>query len=338
MKGLQRILISSCLMIILVVLSAGCGVGSLFAPKPYKETQFLMDTIIDITAYGEGNEAAVKAAFDEFQRINELTNRFDDNSQVTKINQAAGKAKVQVDADVITMLKLARSRSQQLGGALDVTIGALTELWGVGHKGEFVPSQPEIEAARLLVDYRLLEIDDKERTVFLPKAGMSIDLGAVAKSYANRRAIEVLKAKGIKSALVNAGGEVRVIGTRPDGQPWRVGVQDPRDTEGLAAKVALTEWDSLETSGDYQRFFIKDNVRYAHILDPRTGSQPREVVSVTIVSKSDSYADVLSTAMFVLGVEKGQELLKQYPGTEAIFITNDGKKVVTPGLAGKIEF
>ncbi|HWR41624.1 FAD:protein FMN transferase [Sporomusa sp.] len=337
MKGLRRILLSISL-IILVVLGAGCGPGALFAPKPYKETQFLMDTIIDITAYGQGNEAAVKTAFDEFKRINELTNRFDENSQVSKINQAAGKDKVQVDPDVIAMLKLARSRSEQLDGALDITVGALTELWGVGHKGEFVPSQAEIKAALPLVDYRLLEIDDKANTVFLPKTGMSIDLGAVAKSYANRKAIDALKAKGIKSALVNAGGEVRVIGTRPDGQPWRVGVQDPRNTEGLAAKISLSDWDSLETSGDYQRFFIKDNVRYAHIIDPRTGVQPREVVSVTIVSKSDNYADVLSTAMFVLGVERGQELLKQYPGTEAVFITNDGKKVVTPGLAGKIEF
>lgn len=337
MKGFKRILIII-LLILFVIPGAGCGPSALFAPKPYKETQFLMDTVIDITAYGQGNEAAVKAAFDEFKRINDLTNRFDDNTQVAKINQAAGKEKVQVDADVIAMLKLARSRSEQLDGALDVTVGALTELWGVGHKGEFVPSREEIEALLPLVDYRLLEIDDKAGTVFLPKPGMRIDLGAVAKSYANRKAVDALKAKGIKSALVNAGGEVRVIGTRPDGQFWRVGVQDPRSAEGLAAKVALSEWDSLETSGDYQRFFIKDGIRYAHIIDPRTGVQPREVASVTIVSKADNYADVLSTAIFVLGVERGQELLKQYPGTEAIIITADGKKIATPGLAGKIEF
>lgn len=305
MNKFSRILISV-LLIFLLAISAGCSSGSLFAPKQYKETQFLMDTIIEITAYGSDSEAGVKAAFAEFKRINELTNRFDENSQVSKINQAAGKGKVQVDPDVITMLKLARSRSEQLNGAFDVTIGALTELWGIGHKGEFVPSDAEIKAQLPLVDFRLLEIDDKANTVFLPKTGMKIDLGAVGKGYANRKAIDALKAHGVKSALVNAGGDVRVIGKRPDGQPWRIGVQDPRNSEGIAAKLALTEWDVLETSGDYQRYFIKDGVRYSHIIDPRTGYQPREVASITIVAKSENYVDILSTAMFVLGVEKGR--------------------------------
>ena len=336
MNILSRV-VTSGLLIFLLVVGAGCSTSSLFTDKPYKETQFLMDTIIEITAYGNGNEAGVKAAFAEFKRINELTNRFDESSQVSKINQAAGQEKVQVDPDVITMLKLARSRSEQLNGALDVSVGALTELWSVGHKGEFVPSDAEIKALLPLVNFQLIEIDDKANTVFLPKAGMRIDLGAVAKGYADRKAIDALKAGGIKSALVNAGGDVRIIGKRPDGQPWRIGVQDPRDSEGIAAKIALTDWDVLETSGDYQRFFIKDDVRYSHIIDPRTGYQPREIASVTIVAKADNNVDILSTAMFVLGVEKGQQLLKQYPGTEAIFITTDGKKIITPGLEGKIE-
>lgn len=336
MKGACRIL-ASVLMLVFLAGSVGCLPGGLFAPKPYKETQFVMDTIIEITAYGKGNEAAVKAAFAEFKRINDLTNRFDENSQVSKVNQAAGKDRVMVDADVIAMLKLARSRSEQLNGALDVTIGALTELWGVGHKGEFVPRDAEIQALLPLVNFRLVEIDDQANTVFLPKPGMRLDLGAVAKGYANRKAIDALKAHGITSALVNAGGDVRIIGKRPDGQSWRIGVQDPRDTEGIAAKLALSDWDVLETSGDYQRFFMKDGVRYSHIIDPRSGYQPREVASVTIVAKSENYVDILSTAMFVLGVEKGRKLLEQYPGTEAIFITSDGKKIITPGLTGKIE-
>lgn len=336
MSKVSRIL-TGITLVFLLLLGAGCAAGGLFAPKPYKDTLFIMDTIIEITAYGSGSEAGVKAAFDEFKRINELTDRFNDASQVSRINQAAGKEKVQVDPAVIDMLKLARSRSEQSNGALDITIGALTDLWSVGHKGEYVPGDAEIKAVLPLVDYRLLTIDDQANTVFLPKAGMKIDLGAVAKSYANRKAIEALQAHGVKSALINAGGEVRVIGKRPDGQPWRIGVQDPRNSEGVAAKVPLNDWDVLETSGDYQRYFIKDGVRYSHILDPHTGYQPREVASVTILSKSENYVDVLSTAIFVLGVEKGQELLKQFPGTEAIFITTDGKKMITPGLEGKVE-
>lgn len=336
MNKVSRIL-TGVLLISLLIFSAGCSTGSLFAPKQYKETLFLMDTIIEITAYGPDSEVGTQAAFAEFKRINALTNRFDETSQVAKINQAAGKEKVQVDPEVIAMLKLARNRSEQLDGAFDVTIGALTELWGIGHKGDFVPSDAEIQARLPLVNFRLLEIDDQANTVFLPKADMRIDLGAVGKGYATRKAIEALKAHGVKSALVNAGGDVRIIGKRPDGQPWRIGVQDPRNSEGIAAKLALNDWDVLETSGDYQRFFIKDGVRYSHILDPRTGYQPREVASITIVANSENYVDILSTAMLVLGVEKGQELLRQYPGTEAIFITTDGKKVITSGLKGKIE-
>lgn len=321
----------------IMALSTGCLNSSLFAPKPYKETQFLMDTIVEITAYGPNAEQGVTAAFAEFQRLHGLTNNFDENSQLSKINQMAGKSKVAVDPDLLFIIEFSKEVSDKLGDSFDITVGPLTKLWGIGQKGEYVPSQAEIDKVLPLVNYHLIQVDHENHTVYLPNEGMSLDLGGIAKGYATDKAIEILKSKGITSALVNAGGDVRVIGNKPDGKPWRIGVQNPREPDGISAKLALTQWDTMETSGDYQRFIMKNGIRYSHILNPRTGWQPREVASVTMVNNSSTYGDILSKPIFVLGVTKGLEILKQFPGTEAVIVTMDGKIIVTPGLEGKIE-
>lgn len=307
-------------------------------PKPYKESRFLMDTLIEMTAYGSLAPEAVKAAFDEFDRIHAIANQYDPGSQLSRINLAAGIEPVAVDNDLIIMLERSRELSDKLEGTFDVTVGPLVELWGIGNKGDFVPSDTEIGQVLPLVNYRLVQIDKSARTVFLPRKGMKLDMGGIAKGYATDRAVAVLKSKGVASALINAGGNVRVIGTRPDGKPWRIGVQHPRTPDAVIAKLALNQWDTMETSGDYQRYIMKGNVRYAHILDPRTGKQPRELASVTMVMNNATDGDVFSTALFVLGTEKGLDALRQFPGVEAIFITPDGKVTVSLGLVGTIEY
>jgi thiamine biosynthesis lipoprotein len=322
---------------IFAIVTGGCAVQNLFAPKPYKETQFLMDTVIEITAYGPRAEEGVKEAFAEIRHLHDITNNFDPNSEVSQISLQAGQTKMSVDPELFEIIKLSNQLSDKLDSVFDITIGPLTELWGVGHKGEFIPTQQEIDKVLPLVNYKLMQLDEANHAVFLPKAGMKLDLGGIAKGYAVDRAIEILKSKGIKSALINAGGDVRVIGNKLDQAPWRIGVQDPRNNEGIIGALPLTQWDNMETSGDYQRFFMKDGERYSHILDPRTGRQPRSITSVTIVGNSSGDDDVLSTVLFIVGAERGMELLKQYPGTEAIFVTKDGKIVTTPGLEGKIE-
>lgn len=320
-----------------IFLTAACRPGGLLAAKPYKETRFLMDTIIEMTAYGPNAEAAVKAAFGEFKRLHDISNNFDPNSQVSQVNRMAGKAKVQVDPELVQMIKHANEMSDRLEGVFDVTIGPLTDLWGVGHKGQFVPSQAEIDKVLPLVNYRLVQLDTVANTVYLPKAGMMLDLGAIAKETAVRKACDILKAHGVESALINAGGDVRVIGRRPDGNPWRIGVQHPRNPDAIVAKLALTVWDTMETSGDYQRYIEKDGVRYSHILDPRTGRQPRQLASVTLISSSASKEDIFTTALFVLGPEKSLEIVRQHPGFEVIMVTPEGKVITSPGLAGKVE-
>jgi thiamine biosynthesis lipoprotein len=335
--GYKIRLIYSVIILLATIFSFGCTLGNISPPEPYKETQFLMDTIIEITAYGPNAEKGVKAAFAEFKRIHDLSNNFDANSQVSVVNQNAGKSKVVVDSDLINMVQHSNELSDKLDGVFDVTIGPLTNLWGIGHKGDFVPSQAEIDKLLPLVNYKMVELNATQNTIYLPKPGMMLDLGGIAKGYAADKAIEALKANGVTSALINAGGDVRVIGNKPDGKPWRIGVQDPRNSDGISAKISLTEWDTMETSGDYQRYIVKDGVRYSHIIDPHTGRQPREISSVTIVNNNSGDGDILGTAVFVLGVDRGLELLKQFPGNEAIVVTTDGKIIVTPALEGKIE-
>lgn len=312
--------------------------GCISQLKPYKDSRFVMDTLIEITAYGPNAKEAVAEAFIEFDRIHDIANQYDPNSQISQVSQAAGIAPVIVDNDLIVMVERSRELADELDGAFDITIGPLVELWGVGSKGDYVPSDKEINQVLPLVNYRLVQVDKEAKTVFLPRKGMKLDMGGIAKGYATDKAIHILKSKGIASALVNAGGNVRVIGTRPDGKPWRIGIQNPRVPDGIAAKLALTDWDTMETSGDYQRYFMKDNIRYAHILDPRTGRQPRELASVTMVINNSADGDVFSTALFVLGTEKGMEALRKFPNVEAVFVNIDGKVTVTAGLERKIEY
>ena len=335
MIQLRRIIIL-CLLIA-AALAAACRPGGWPAAKPYNETQFLMDTVVEMTAYGPGAEQGVKAAFAEIRRLNDLSNNFDPASQVSQINQAAGRSAVKADPDIIAMLLRANELSAQLDGVFDVTVGPLTDLWGIGRKGDYIPTQADIDKALLLVDYRRVAIDAAAGTVYLPKEGMKLDLGGIAKGYAVDKVIDILKSHGVQSALVNAGGDVRVIGRRPDGNPWRIGVMHPRNSDAVIAKLALTDWDTMETSGDYQRYIMRDGVRYAHILDPRTGRQPRQLASVTVVLNNSADGDIFSTALCVLGPERGLTALRRFPGVEAIMVTDQGKVLVSPGLEGKAE-
>ena len=321
-------------LLLLVLFCAGCGRSE----TPYKETQILLDTVIEITAYGPEAESGVKAALQEFRKIEPLTNHFNPESQVSQINRQAGVAKVKVDPELVRMLLHAKEMSQKMNGAFDVSIGAVTQLWGIGHKGDFVPDGAEIKKALSLVDYRLIEVDEANNTVYLPKKGMYLDLGGVAKGAALVNAAAALQRAKVTAALINAGGDVKVIGKKPDGKPWRIGVQDSRNSEAVVAKLTLEKWDTLETSGDYQRYFMKDGVRYHHIIDPKTGVQPREIASVTLIYQDSPENDNLtSSGILVLGVARGLEVLAGFPGVEALIVTTDGRVITTPGLGGQVE-
>ena len=318
---------------------AGCG----RAARPYQETQFALDTIIEITAYGDHAKQGVEAAFAEMRRLEALLSNYIKESEVSRINRQAGGEPVAVSDDTLRVVAQAVAFARATGGAFDPTIGPVTELWGIGKKGDYVPPEQEIAAALRLVDYRQVEIDAAHKTIRLAKKGMALDLGGVAKGYILGRMAEVLRQHDVKSALINGGGDIRVIGRKPDGTPWRIGIQHPRQADAIAAKITLDKWNVVTTSGDYQRYFDKNGVRYHHIFDPKTGRPTHTLPSVTLLANEaagapDAAADIPSNEIMVMGKEKGLAFLKQhYPKVEAVLIDYDGSVTYTPGLAGSIE-
>jgi thiamine biosynthesis lipoprotein len=283
-----------------------------------------MDTTITITAYGPKAKKAVSAAFAEMRRVADLMNANDPASEVAYINQNAGIKPVKVSPETFELLKLSLHYSQLSVGAFDVTVRPLVELWGIGKKDNYVPSKEEIQQALKLVDYRKLVLNDQEQSVFLPVKGMGIDLGGAAKGYAADRARAVLQEYGVNSALVDAGGNIWTVGVRPDGEKWRIGIRHPRPEMGSKILAVLPAQDlTLVTSGDYERYFVKDDVRYHHIFDPRTGWPAQGVISATIVGTNGAEADILSTTVFVLGPKKGLALAAESGITKAIVVTPD---------------
>ncbi|MDK2855659.1 MAG: FAD:protein transferase [Bacillota bacterium] len=326
-----------------VILLSGCrargpGWAGQVPLAKAEKTEFMMDTVITITAYGPKAAEAVNNAMAEMRRIAALMNADDPKSEVSRINQNAGKRPVRVSEDTFRLLKLAQRYSELSGGAFDVTVRPLVVLWGIGKKDKYVPDAAAIERARALVNWRDLILDEKARTVYLRRPGMGIDLGGAAKGYAADRAREVLLEHGVRSALIDAGGNIWALGRRPDGEPWRIGIRNPRPEHGGELLAVVPSEDlTLVTSGDYERYFIRDGVRYHHIFDPRTGRPARSTISATIIGRNSAEADILSTALFVLGPEQGLALIRKLGNLEAVVVTPEERIVSTSNLEDKLE-
>lgn len=296
------------------------------------ETRLALDTFVQIKATGRNGRRAVDEAFAEIARLEELLDRFQPASQVSRLNEQAGLAWVELDGDTRFLLEQGLYYAHLSQGAFDVTVGVLADLWGFGGDNK-VPSPAEIEAALDVTGYPLLALEGDRAFV---EKGVKVDLGGIAKGYTVDKAAAKLRQRGIKHAIINAGGDVYAIGSRPDGKPWRVGVTNPREVGGMSLAVYLQD-QAIATSGDYQRFFIHEGVRYHHILDPRTGYPARGLASVSVIAPSAMEADALATAVFVLGREQGMALVDSLPAVEAVLITDVGEILVSKGLEGKID-
>ncbi len=320
----------------LTLLFAGVLVSRLFKEsRPFQRSEYIMGTIFDITALGGDEKAleeAARKAFDEIKRIDALMSRYKEASEVSQVNKNAGIAPVKVGAELIEVLKEGRKVSELSDGAFDVTIGPLSNLWAFDEEKKVVPSQEKIEELRKLVDYRKIKIDEAASTVYLEDKGMMIDVGGIAKGYSLAKGVKIFEDAGIKNIIINAGGNLNLKGGK-SGRPWRIGIQDPRDESKLIGKLNVTDI-SIATSGDYQRFFIKDGIRYHHILDPKTGYPAKGVISATVIGKSKTSMDGFSSAIFILGAEKGAALMKKI-GAEGIMVTEDGTVTVSDGLKEK---
>jgi thiamine biosynthesis lipoprotein len=282
------------------------------------------------------NEAAARSAFEsvfaEFERLEALMSTWRPASDVVRINAAAGVQAVPVAAEVRDVLRQARQISEWTDGTFDVTFGALTDVWKFDHdQDNSVPTAEAIRARLPLIDYRQIEIDDRAGTVFLERKGMKIHLGGIGKGYAVERALAIVRRAGLQDFMIQAGGDL-YVGGHKDGRPWRLGIADPRGPEGKSfATIDLTD-STFSTSGDYARFFIKDGVRYHHILDPATGQPARLCRSVTIAAESPVLADAIAKGVFILGPEKGMALVERIPKLEAVIVTAKNEVLVSSGI------
>lgn len=303
-------------------------------PAVARRAGFAMGTFVQIVATGPGAEEAAEAALAEVKRLDRLFDRFDPASPVAKVNAAAGRGKVGVPPEVAEAVELALFIARQTGGAFDPTVGPLVDVWGFGESFERArPSRPPepgaIEAARRLVGYTDVEVDQQGATtrVGLAREGMVLDLGGIAQGYAADRAIRVLRERGVRHALVDVGGEVAALGSRPTSgrdvagpqEGWRVGIQHPRDGRRLLATLRLVD-RAAATSGDYERYFEYGGKRFCHLINPLTGYPARGLVAATVLHPSAAVADALATAVMVLGPEQGEALIRRWPDAEAILV------------------
>ena len=303
--------------------------------KPVQQQFFAMDTVMSITAYGKGAENAVSAAVTRVNQLEGLLSRTRAGSDVAALHLAAPEA-APVSEDTLQILTLARAWHTKTDGAFDVTIAPVTTAWGFGGGGEHqVPSPEKLQELLAMVDGSSLLLTNS--TAALPKKGMEIDLGGIAKGYASAQAEQILRSHGIQSALLDLGRNITVIGTKPDGSNWRIAVQDPVNSNGTVGVLSLQDCSAV-TSGGYQRYFEQDGVVYHHIIDPRTGYPANSgLISATVVCSDSTLADLLSTAVFVLGEDAALNLWRTEGGFDLILITDDGRMVVTGGLSELFE-
>jgi len=304
----------------------------------FKYHQVAMGTGVEITLMGESEESAKKAAlqaFQEIKRIEHLMSPWIESSDVSQMNRSAGKEGVRVSPETIEVIKKAQEVSKLSEGGFDITVGPLIQLWRKARERDLPPEMEQVKEILNLVNFRNLKIHYGGR-VLLKKKGMAIDLGGIAKGYAVDRAFELLKGLGYRNLVVNAGGDLRVGGSKPDG-PWSIGIQHPRDPEKILARISLSD-TAVATSGDYEKFFIHQDKRYHHILNPRSGFPAEGCQSVTVLHKEGTTADALATAIFVLGSEKGYALCQRLEGVDCLIVDKHGKSTFSLNLKDRISF
>jgi len=327
-----------------------CVIGSSCTPAPSEDVNkpearlieragLAMGTELKLTAWTP-DEKLAQATFDEvfgeFDRLDRMMSVWKDGSDVLRLNAAAGDHPVPVSAETFEVLTIARDVSVATEGRFDVTFGALTDVWKFDQdQDESIPSAEQIRARLPLIDYRALELNQAAVTAFLTRKGMRVHLGGIGKGYAVDRAVGIFHARGLTNFMIQAGGDLYAGGRRGD-RPWKLGIADPRAPDGPSfASVELSD-STFSTSGDYERFFIKDGVRYHHILDLQTGQPARGCRSVTLLTGRAVIADALAKGVFILGPQKGMALIERLPDVEGVIVSAKNDVLVSSGLKDRL--
>ncbi|WP_419014947.1 FAD:protein FMN transferase [Dysosmobacter sp.] len=301
----------------------GCSAES--SPEPVQGTFFAMDTMMDFTIYGESG--LIDQSESLIASLESLVSVTDANSELYAINQTGSGT---LTGKASSLMEQALEICRRTDGALDLSIYPIVRAWGFTTGSYQVPDEETIQSLLPLVDYTQIQYDAATGVVTLPE-GMEIDLGSVAKGYAGQLAAQMLRNSGVESALLNLGGNVQTVGAKPDGSPWQIGIKDPQGEDAMM--VLSVEDQAVVTSGGYERYFEQDGQTYWHIMDPFTG-RPADsgLISVTIVGDEGVVCDGLSTALFVMGLEKAADLWAQSGDFEAVFVTASGEVCITEGL------
>jgi thiamine biosynthesis lipoprotein len=305
--------------------SASCGPREADrGPQLLREQRLLMGTTFDIQVVTDDRERgalAIREAFDEVARVEDLLSEWRETSEISRVNRLAGREPVAIGPDLFAVVERSLWVSEATRGAFDVTFAGCGRLWSFVERRK--PSDEALSRCLGAVGYRRLELDPDDSTLFLPRADMRIGIAGIGKGYGVDRAAQRLESRGIRRYVVDGGGDIRLRGANVD-RPWSVGIAHPRERGTLFAALQL-DGGSIVTSGDYQRFFDLEGVRYHDILDPATGLPARGSIAITVIAPTAMDADALATGLFVLGPDRGLSVVEGLAGVEALFFDADAK-------------
>ena len=298
----------------------------------HRQQAAIMGTAINVELWHADTEHArslTQSVLDEMHRIDNLMSTYKPDSELSLINANAAEGPVTVSTELLSLIIRALDYSVITAGAFDITYASAGQYYD--YRNGVKPSDRQLQQALPAINYRHVKIDPQTSTIEFMRQGVRIDLGGIAKGYAVDRGMEILRSAGVENAIVSAGGDSRVIGKRRD-RPWNVGIRHPRNRDSIVSMIPL-ENSAISTSGDYERYFEEDGVRYHHILNPGTGKSSHEVHSSSIIGAVATDTDALSTSVFVLGVTEGLQLINSLPDTEAVIIDSRGHMHYSAGLA-----
>lgn len=323
---------------LLLILGPGCAtVSPPSKPVVVKRTQMQMGTLVSITAVALDDstaQAATTAGFREIKRLEQLLSTWIPTSELSMVNQAAGRKAVSVSRETLEVVQRSLDMARLTEGGFNIAVGPAVEAWSVTEL-QHIPSPAELQALKPLVDWTTVQVRENERTIFLPREGMRIDVGGIGKGYAADRAVEELKKAGALGGVVALAGDIKTFGNLPDRRGFPVGIRHPRQEGALVAIIDLQN-EAISTAGDYERYFEEGGIRYHHILDPVSLEPARKCQSVTIVASEGVVADGLDTGIFVMGPVRGMELVERLPDVEAVIIDDDGRMTVSSALRHRL--
>jgi thiamine biosynthesis lipoprotein len=305
-----------------------------FGNKPHSRTAFYFGTLCTVTLLERVPEQTYNLVFNRLEEIEKKMSINIQTSEVSQVNGQAGIRPVRVSEDTFYVIEQGVHYSHLTEGHFDISVGPLVALWNIGGDNPGIPEPAMIEEKLSAVGFKHIRLNRTTTEVFLEKRGMMLDLGGIAKGYAAEEARRILKERGIERGIIDIGGNILVMGSKPGDSPWRIGIQDPIQPRGAYCGILKLKNATAVTSGIYERYFEKEGKRYHHILDPQNGYPvDNTLLSVTVVAEDSIMADALSTGLLVKGLSEGIRFIERFNGLEAVFITKNRKIHVTPGLS-----